>query len=192
MFLGISAVFSAQEYTLPAVSPRQKLEQQFSISKISIDYGRPEAKGRKIFGGIVPFDKVWRAGANASTKITFGQGVNFGGKNISAGTYALFIIPNAQEWKVILNKDFQGWGAYNYDEKLNVLEVSVPVKNLAESVERFTMELEPVNDKKIDLKISWEKTQVTLPIGIENPETINKMVEKLKEIRQIERENQKK
>ena len=104
--ISASTLSFAQDYSVPAASPRQKVEQQFSMSKISVDYGRPGVKGRKIFGELVPYGQVWRAGANSSTKITFGQSVNFGGKTVPAGTYGLFIVPTEKDWKVILNKDF--------------------------------------------------------------------------------------
>ena len=144
-FLALS-VAAYSQFTLPAASPRQKVEQQFSMSKITVDYGRPGVKGRKIFGDLVPFGKVWRAGANSSTKITFEQSVNFGGKTVSAGTYGLFVIPTEKEWKVILNKDSQQWGAYTFDEKQNVVDVTIPVQKLAEKQEWFVIELNPVDD----------------------------------------------
>ena len=186
-FLALS-VAAYSQFTLPAASPRQKVEQQFSMSKITVDYGRPGVKGRKIFGDLVPFGKVWRVGANSSTKITFEQSVNFGGKTVSAGTYGLFVIPTEKEWKVILNKDSQQWGAYTFDEKLNVVDVTVPVQKLAEKQEWFEIELNPVDDNAVNLVMKWDFTKVELPLKIGKPETVSKIVEKLKEIKQIERD----
>ena len=186
-FLALS-VAAYSQFTLPAASPRQKVEQQFSMSKITVDYGRPGVKGRKIFGDLVPFGKVWRVGANSSTKITFEQSVNFGGKIVSAGTYGLFVIPTEKEWKVILNKDSQQWGAYTFDEKLNVVDVTVPVQKLAEKQEWFEIELNPVDDNAVNLVMKWDFTKVELPLKIGKPETVSKIVEKLKEIKQIERD----
>ena len=190
-FLALS-VAAYSQFTLPAASPRQKVEQQFSMSKITVDYGRPGVKGRKIFGDLVPFGKVWRLGANSSTKITFEQSVNFGGKTVSAGTYGLFVIPTEKEWKVILNKDSQQWGAYTFDEKLNVVDVTVPVQKLAEKQEWFEIELNPVDDNAVNLVMKWDFTKVELPLKIGKPETVSKIVEKLKEIKQIERDAAKK
>ena len=186
-FLAFS-VAAYSQFTLPAASPRQKVEQQFSMSKITVDYGRPGVKGRKIFGDLVPFGKVWRVGANSSTKITFEQSVNFGGKSVSAGTYGLFVIPTEKEWKVILNKDSQQWGAYTFDEKLNVVDVTLPVQKLAEKQEWFEIELNPVDDNAVNLVMKWDFTKVELPLKIGKPETVSKIVEKLKEIKQIERD----
>lgn len=186
-FLALS-VAAYSQFTLPAASPRQKVEQQFSMSKITVDYGRPGVKGRKIFGDLVPFGKVWRAGANSSTKITFEQSVNFGGKTVSAGTYGLFVIPTEKEWKVILNKDSQQWGAYTFDEKQNVVDVAIPVQKLAEKQEWFVIELNPVDDNSVNLVMKWDFTKVELPLKTGKPETVSKIVEKLKEIKQIERD----
>ena len=186
-FLALS-VAAYSQFTLPAASPRQKVEQQFSMSNITVDYGRPGVKGRKIFGDLVPFGKVWRAGANSSTKITFEQSVNFGGKTVSAGTYGLFVIPTEKEWKVILNKDSQQWGAYTFDEKQNVVDVTIPVQKLAEKQEWFVIELNPVDDNSVNLVMKWDFTKVELPLKTGKPETVSKIVEKLKEIRQIERD----
>lgn len=186
-FLALS-VAAYSQFTLPAASPRQKVEQQFSMSKITVDYGRPGVKGRKIFGDLVPFGKVWRAGANSSTKITFEQSVNFGGKTVSAGTYGLFVIPTEKEWKVILNKDSQQWGAYTFDEKLNVVDVTVAIQKLAEKQEWFEIELNPVDDNSVNLVMKWDFTKVELPLKTGKPETVSKIVEKLKEIKQIERD----
>ncbi|OWK73161.1 hypothetical protein CBW16_10410 [Flavobacteriaceae bacterium JJC] len=182
------SVSAYSQFTIPASSPRQKVEQQFSMSKITVDYGRPGVKGRKIFGELVPFGKVWRAGANSSTKLTFEQSVTFGGKTVPAGTYGLFVIPTEKEWKVILNKDAQQWGAYEYDEKLNVIDIAVPVQKLSEKQEWFAIELNPVDDSSLDLVMKWDATKVTVPLKTAKPDTVTKIVEKLKEIKQIEKD----
>lgn len=190
-FLVASAGLFSQDYSVPAASPRQKVEQQFSLSKISVDYGRPAVKGRKIFGDLVPFGKVWRAGANSSSKITFGQAVNFGGKEIEAGTYGLFITPQANQWKIILNKDSQQWGAYAFDEKQNVAEITVSVQKLNSLTEWFTIELNPVNENQLDLVMKWENSQAVVPVKVAKTETVTKMIEALKEVKKIERESAK-
>jgi hypothetical protein len=179
---GLQAQFSA-----PAASPRQKVEQEFSMSKISIDYGRPGVKGRKIFGELVPYGKVWRAGANSSTKISFGQSINFNGKVIASGTYGLFVTPFEKEWKIILNKDSQQWGAYEFDEKQNVLETSVPVQKLTEKQEWFEISLDPIDENSVNLIFKWDDVKTVVPLKVGKPETVGKIVVKLKEIKQIEK-----
>ena len=190
--LSIASFAFAQDYSVPALSPRHKIEHQFSISKISVDYGRPAVKGREIFGKLVPYSEVWRTGANSSTKITFGQEVNFGGKNIPAGTYALFIVPQEQKWKIILNKDSQQWGAFGYNDKLNVTDVEVPVQKIAPPIEWFTIELYPTKEDQMDMTIEWENSKVIVPIKVAKPEVTNKIIEKLKEAKKIEMEANKK
>ncbi|UOU97841.1 DUF2911 domain-containing protein [Chryseobacterium daecheongense] len=184
--LSVSALSFAQDYSVPATSPRQKVEQQFSMSKVTIDYGRPGVKGRKIFGELVPYGQVWRAGANSSTKVTFGQAVNFGGKVVPAGTYGLFIIPTEKEWKVILNKDFQQWGAFTYDPKQDVVDVTVPVNKLADKQEWFEITLNPIDENSANLVLKWDFAQAEVPLKPAKPDAVIKITDKLKEIKKIE------
>lgn len=186
-FLAIS-VSAYSQWNAPVSSPRQSVEQQFSMAKISLDYGRPAVKGRKIFGELVPFNEVWRAGANAATKITFAQSINFGGKVVPAGTYGLFVIPQEKNWTVILNKNATQWGAYEFDKKLNVAEISVPVQKNAEMQEVFEIALNPKDESSVDLVFKWDFTKVVVPLKTGNPETVAKIIEKLKEIKQIEKD----
>ncbi|WP_027378522.1 DUF2911 domain-containing protein [Chryseobacterium daeguense] len=186
--LSASAISFAQDYSVPAASPRQKVEQQFSMSKITIDYGRPGVKGRKIFGELVPYGQVWRAGANSSTKITFGQAVNFGGKIVPAGTYGLFIIPTEKEWKVILNKDFQQWGAYTYDPKQDVVDVTVPVNKLTDKQEWFEITLNPTDENSANLVLKWDTAQAEVALKPAKMDAVLKISDKLKEIKKIESE----
>ena len=186
--LSVSALGFAQDYSVPAASPRQKVEQQFSMSKVSVDYGRPGVKGRKIFGELVPFGQVWRAGANSSTKVTFGQAVNFGGKIVPAGTYGLFVVPSEKEWKIILNKDFQQWGSYTYDAKQDVVDIVVPVNKLADKQEWFEITLNPTDENSGNLVIKWDFSQAEIALKPAKPEAVTKISEKLKEIKQIEKD----
>ena len=125
--MAVSVHAFAQQYNIPAVSPRQTVEQQFSVTKISVEYGRPAVKGRKVFGELVPFGQVWRAGANEATKITFGQEVLFMVKK-KKEPHALYVVPQEKEWKIILNRGVNNWGAYTYDAKEDVATTTVPVK----------------------------------------------------------------
>lgn len=178
----------AQNYKYPMTSPRQIISQQFSVTKISVDYGRPSVRGRKVFGELVPYGKIWRVGANEATNINFEQNVLFGGKPTKIGRYAIFVIPEEHEWTVFLNYDADAWGAYTYDPNQNAIEVKVPVsteKNLQEALE-FTFE--SVSDTKINLVVRWEYAKVEIPIEVDKVPQINKIIEHLKEIKQIERD----
>ena len=176
------------QFNVPIASPKQKVEQQFSMTKISVEYGRPGVKGRKVFGELVPFGKVWRAGANSATKVTFEQNVNIGDKDVIAGSYALFVIPMEKEWKVMLNKDANQWGAYTYDEKLNVAEFTVPVQKMADKQEWFEIAVNPVDIHSAEMLIKWDMTKVTIPIKEWKPEMVAKIIEKLNDIKQIEKD----
>lgn len=184
-FFALSLSLSAQNYALPAASPRQSVEQQLSISNIKIDYGRPAVKGREVFGKLVPFNEVWRAGANACTKITFGQDFMFGGKMIKAGTYGLFITPTATEWTVMLNTDSTQWGAYNFDPKKNVLEVKVPVQKSAMKQEWLKIELDDLTENSVNLTFSWDMTKVSVPVMVAHPAEITKIISQLTEINKV-------
>lgn len=188
LLMCFSMLLSAQNYNLPATSPRQTLVQQLSISSITVDYGRPAVKGRTVFGDLVPYNKVWRAGANGTTKITFGQDFIFGGKTIKKGSYGLFIIPKNKEWEVILNSDAEGWGAYAYDEKKNVISTTLPVISLKETQEWFKIDFENLTEEQVMMSITWDKSKILIPIMVAKPEQISKIIDQLKEIGKINKE----
>jgi hypothetical protein len=149
----------------PQASPPATVKQRVGLTDVEIEYSRPSVKGRKIFGGLVPFGEMWRTGANTATKITFSTDVNFGGTAVSAGSYAMFTIPTASTWTVVLNKAVGGWGSYSYDEKNDVLRVTVKPVALPEVVETMTIGLHNIRDEKAVLAIDWDKTRA--PIEIE-------------------------
>lgn len=130
---------------------------------VSVTYGQPSKKGREIFGKLVPFGQVWRAGANEATEITFTKDSKFGGKAIKAGTYSLFVSPTATEWTIILNSELKQRGSFGYEKikAKDVLNVKVPVKKLDAVAEKLTYRF---SDKNA-LIIEWDQTQVTVPVG---------------------------
>ncbi len=146
---------SAQQRT----SPKAEASGKVGGAKVDIVYCRPSADKRKIMGGLVPFGEVWRTGANAATTIEFDKTVKIEGKSVAAGKYALFTIPNENEWIIILNKDFNQQGAYNYDEKKDVIRVSVKPKKSDQFVETFTIKTET---DQVNMK--WENTQVAFKV----------------------------
>src|ERR1700733_4109904 len=149
----------------PAASPACTLKQRVGLTDIEIVYSRPGVKDRAIFGGLIPYGQVWRTGANAATKITFSTAVKLNGTDIPAGTYALFTIPGENEWTVIINKGAAQWGAFQYDEKADVVRVkAMPIK-LAETIETFTIEFNKIRDASAVMNIVWDKTVV--PVNIE-------------------------
>ena len=177
-----------QNFSYPMASPRQVITQQFSVSQITVDYGRPSVRGRKIFGELVPYGKMWRLGANQATSITFYQPVKFGGLPVKKGDYAIFVTPEAHQWTVVLNYDSNAWGAYSYDPNENAIEFTVPVTQTKELQESLEFSFEAISNDKVNLVIRWEYLKVEIPIEVDKKETIDKIVEQLREVKQFERD----
>lgn len=158
----ITAISTAQLRT-PAPSPTQTIKQDFGISSIELVYSRPGMKGRKIFGDLVPWNKVWRTGANSATRIKFGDDVNFGGQPLKAGEYALYTIPGENEWEIIINKGSANWGT-DYKQEDDLLRVKVKPVKLEQPIETFSMQFANVKSNSTDLRIMWDKTAISVPI----------------------------
>ena len=151
----------AKKIEFPQASPSASVKERVGVTAVSIDYSRPSARERKIFGGLVPYGAVWRTGANAATKITFSTDVKLGGAAVPAGSYALFTIPGEAEWTVILSKVVDGqWGSYAYDKKDDQARVTVKPVAMAEPMETMTISLQDMHAGKANLVIAWEKTKV--------------------------------
>lgn len=162
--LGFTADLQAQGLKMPPASTSQSIVQDFALGKISLTYARPNMKGRKIFGGLEQYDKVWRTGANNATVIKFTDDVTIEGVNVPAGEYSIFTIPGKTEWTFILNKTVKQWGAYDYKEADDVLRVKVKALTLKEPVETFTMQFANVLATSAQLHLMWEKTAVAINI----------------------------
>lgn len=169
LFTGMSF---AQEFKMPVASPSAKIEQQFSTSSITIDYSRPSMKGRVIFGDLVPYDKIWRTGANANTKITFGEDVTINNLPVAAGTYSLYTIPGKDSWLVILNKGTENWGLSGFNEAENVLKVQVSPVILSEPCETFTISVDNLSNNTAILNLQWERVKIPIVILADNKERI--------------------
>jgi len=130
-------------------------------------YSRPGVKDRTIFGGLVPYGEVWRTGANAATKITFSTPVKLNGVDIAAGTYGLFTIPGDDEWTIIINKGSDQWGAYQYDEKKDLVRFKTKPVELGFSIETFTIEFNHVRDESALMNLMWDKTIVPIRLEVE-------------------------
>ena len=168
---------SNAQVRMPAPSTTQTLKQDFGLGAIELVYSRPGAKGRKVFGELVPYDKLWRTGANAATKIKFSDAVELGGKKIDSGTYVLYTIPRADNWEVIINKGISNWGSTNYKESEDVIRFKVEPVKLKTTTETFTMEFANVNPERCELHIRWEKTDVSIPITTNIKEALRTQIE---------------
>ena len=171
-------VVQAQTLKTPAPSSAQTVKQAFGLGDITLDYSRPSAKGRVVFGDVVPFGKMWRTGANASTKITFSDDVKVEGKDVKAGIYAIYTIPNKDSWEVILYSDLTlGGNTSNYKAENEVLRVVVKPTALTKSVETFTINLSDVTATSTTLEFIWEKTSVPVKITTEIDAKVMKNIE---------------
>jgi hypothetical protein len=130
---------------------------------IKVIYGRPSKKGRTMLGGVEPYGKVWRTGANETTEIKLFKDVTFGDKLIKAGTYSLFTIPDKTEWTIIFNTKLDTWGAYTYDEKADVARIKVPAGKTDSEVETFSIMFDGTGDKAAMI-LAWENTLVRVPV----------------------------
>lgn len=168
---------SAQLKT-PAPSPTQTLDQAFALSNIKIEYSRPGVKDRVIFGDLVPYGKVWRTGANASTKVTFGNDVKIEGQPLAAGTYALYTIPNKDSWEVMFYKDLTlGGNVGSYKPENEVLKVKVTPVNSTEKTEDFTINIQDIKPTTAILELSWDKVRVPIKFTTEIDAAIMKNIE---------------
>jgi hypothetical protein len=148
----------------PRPSPAAKVSQQVGITMVEVDYSSPAVKKRKIWGDLVAEGKLWRTGANASTKITFSKDVTIGGKPVPAGTYALLTIPTPKSWTVILNKDVSlGGNMDKYKQDQDVARFTVTPKT-APARERLTFIFSDVTDDAATLDMEWEKVRISIPI----------------------------
>ena len=162
MMLLLVSAFTAFTYCSDAQTPKSP-RVTVEVKDVKVSYGQPSKRNREIFGGLVPYGQVWRTGANEATEITFAKDAKVAGKDVKAGTYTLFTIPNENEWTVILNGQLKQWGAFDYDKHKDkdVLQVKVPAKKINNSVEALTYRF----DNKNQLMIEWDKTQVAIPIS---------------------------
>ncbi len=159
---------SFAQFGLPHLSPKAGVSATVGLTKIEIDYSSPAVRGREIWGNLVPWDQVWRAGANMPTVIMIDNDVRIGGKTLPKGSYAFFIIPKAKgPWTVIFNTDHQQWGAYRYDEGKDMVRVEVEAENTKEPVEYLRYAIENYSVEKGAFSMVWEKKKLTVPFSID-------------------------
>lgn len=159
----------------PSLSPKGSVEQKVGVTTISIEYERPIARGRKIFGELVPYKILWRTGAGNGTKIKFDDEVLIDNKIIPAGQYSLFTIPDKQEWTIILNSDTTIYGLGGYNQSKDVIRFKTKTKITDRHYESFTLDIDLIEDNA-ELNISWENTRVTFGIKTQTDKSLMKMV----------------
>jgi hypothetical protein len=159
-----SLAFAQPHLRVPQASPHAVAEETVGITDIRVDYHRPSVNGRRIIGGLVGYDVIWRTGANENTTITFSTPVSIEGQPVAAGTYSLFMIPARDQWTVVLNRFTGGWGTYSYDQSEDVVRVKVTPQN-SDMQERMLFTFDDAKANSVTLNLRWEKTRV--PVKIE-------------------------
>lgn len=160
----ITSLNSFAQVKMPAPSPTQTIKQDFGLGNIEIIYSRPSAKGRTVFGDLVPNGKIWRTGANEATKIKFSDAVEIGGKKIDSGTYVLYSLPNEESWEIILNKGITNWGVDGYNENKDVIRFKIVPEKSKSNIETFTMQFEDIKAESCRLQLSWGNKIISIPI----------------------------
>ena len=155
---------SAQSFRTPSPSVPQFIRQDFGLSTIELSYSRPGVKGRKIFGDLVPFDKVWRTGANQATTLTFGDTVTIGGVPIAPGKYGLLSIPGADEWTFIITRQTDVTNPAQYKQDQDIVRVHGTPFKLPFSVETFTISFNDLTANSCNLDLLWDNIAVSFPI----------------------------
>ena len=148
----------------PQPSPTAKISQTVGVSNISIEYSRPGAKDREIFGGLVPYDKMWRTGANKATKITFEEDALFGGVEIKKGAYSLYTIPGKEEWSILLNSETEMWGAGDYQKTNEICNVKAKSNVSEHFTESFTIDFGTFTSFGAEIIFKWANTEVKVPV----------------------------
>jgi len=149
----------------PPLSPPGQAAVTIGAATITIDYSRPSIRGRKIMGDLVPFDKVWRTGANAATTLKTSAALEIGGVRVPAGTYTLYTLPGEKAWKLIINKQTGQWGT-QYDQAQDLARVDLTVAATAAPVEQFTIALSATGPAAGLLAMEWENTKLTIPFAV--------------------------
>jgi hypothetical protein len=172
------ATTASAQVKMPQPSTTQTIKQEFGMGNIELTYSRPNIKGRKVFGDLVPYGKLWRTGANAATKITFTDNVEIGGKKLDTGSYVIYAIPTKDSWEIILNKGLKNWGTDGYKESEDIVRFKVEPMKMKAKMESFTMQFADIKPTSCELHIMWDKTAVSIPIKTEINDRLRAQLEK--------------
>ena len=163
----------------PKASPVAKIQQKVGLADIQIDYSRPGAKGRVIFGDLIPFDAMWRLGANENTKLTCSEALIFGKDTLKAGTYAIFAKPGQQNWELYFYNDYSNWGLpETWDAKKVALQVTAPVQKIQDFQENLEINIDGLSNSGANLEIAWENTKVAVPFTLNTKNKVLASIDK--------------
>lgn len=168
LFLFIALTFNVADAQIntPQPSPAATLMQKVGLADVKIEYSRPSAKGRKIFGTTLPYGQMWRTGANSSTKITVSEDVTVAGNKLPKGTYAIFTIPTEKDWTVMFSKNLNrgGNGDKDYKAEEDAIKFTVPAQKVMPAVESLTFNIGDLKDNSANIELLWENTKIAFPI----------------------------
>jgi len=166
----------AQSPTYPAASPAASVSQTFGLTKVEINYSSPAVKGRQIWGSLVPYDSVWRTGANKCTDISFSTDVMLNGQKVKKGKYALFTIPGRNSWTIIINSDADQWGAYGYKKSLDITRFMV-TPMMGDMKERMSFMIDATSDTTATVNLCWEKVKVSFVVMADTKAMVEKSID---------------
>ena len=181
VFIAIAFIASLSmqaQIQAPQPSPFSTVTQRVGLTDVSVEYSRPSMRGRTIFGNLVPFDKIWRTGANARTKITFSTDVTIGDGSVKAGSYAIFTKPGATSWDVYFYTESDGGGApQEWDESKVAAHIKVNTAAMDMPIETFTITFDDLHNGGATLGMLWEKTYVGVPFMVPSKEMTLKSID---------------
>jgi len=177
-FVGILALPINAQIKTPQASTSQTISQTVGLTDVTLEYSRPSKRERVIFGGLVPYDKLWRTGANANTKITFSDKVTIGSKELKAGTYAIYTKPSAQSWEIYFYSDASNWGTpEEWDDTKVVAKVKAQIYPMPTDIQTFTMSFDDITNDSANLSFMWEKVYVNIPILFNTDASVSASIE---------------
>lgn len=175
----VASVTVEAQINTPAPSPSAKLMQMVGLTEVTVDYSRPSMRGREVYGNLVPFDKLWRTGANSYTTISFDTPVTIGDSEVEAGTYSIFTKPGASNWEVFFYTDTDGGGTPSkWEEDKVVAHLTVAVDKMDMPVETFTITIDDVMSNGANIGIIWENTYVAIPFSVPTDATVMKSIDR--------------
>lgn len=179
-FLALMGNMASAQVKTPQASPYAKVDQTVGLTDVEIEYCRPSAKGRTVYGELVPYGKNWRTGANSNTTVSFSDNVTINGKELKKGKYALYTTPKADSWDIIFYTDTNNWGLpETWDEKKVALRTSVKPETIGKSIESFTIAVNNVTNDGATLDLAWERTIISVPFTVPTNELAMKSIEKV-------------
>ena len=176
----LGGTWASAQIQTPQPSPASELHQTVGLTEVAIKYSRPSMRGRAIFGDLVPFDKVWRTGANANTTISFSDPVTVGETTLPAGTYALYAKPWAEKWEVYFYTDTNNGGLpAQWDEGKVAARITVPVQKMEMPVETFTITIDDLTNNGAAIGLIWSDTYIGVPFGVPTAEKALRSIERV-------------